>query len=70
MEIIEILNLLFTTVATFFVSTIKVMFSISNAVDSVKEGMVAAVLGVSVGFISLVSLLITIIKFLVKHFGN
>ena len=70
MAIIELLNLLLTTVATLFIEMIKAMFTVSNAVDSVKEGMIAAVLGVSVGFVSFASLLFGIVSFLVKHFGN
>ena len=59
----EAIKLVFETFFSFFVNIVLATLSISNAVDEVKEGMIAAVLGVSVGAVSFVSLLIGLIKF-------
>ena len=70
MFILEFLNLMFTTIATLFVSVFEAMFSISNTIDSVKEGIIAAALGVSAGLVSFVSIVFGIIRFFVKNLNN
>ena len=67
MIIVEFFKLLIETIAMFFTSILKAMFEVSDAVDSVKFEMIAAVLGVSAGFVSVVFTIIGVVSFIIKR---
>lgn len=62
----EIVILLLETIGTLFISMLKAMFAVSDSVDTVKYGFVAAVLGVSIGFVTVVVTIITIVSLIIK----
>lgn len=68
MIVLEILKLFIETVVMFLCSILKAMFSVSDAVDSIKTEMIAAVFGVSVGAASFILLLFGVVSFLFTRF--
>ena len=67
--IIEILNTLATTFISAFSSLLESMFSVSNAVDSVKDNLLAIIFGVPVVFISAFGAVVLIVRVFIWLYG-
>ena len=62
----EALGIVFNTVINLVPALLKAMFGIKGALDDAHDQMVAAIFGISVGAVGVISLIITIVVIICK----